>query len=446
MFYLIVMNSSAMIRANMNFYLAECQILRNDIERQDYKLESYVKALDRYRQVGGERQPTIFDDGLGRSGFMKLITSSDRQVSQIHAIHQADEVTTHWKEGDLYMPSSGSGKNLPILNKAVRCVEDNILLGCMTSSEDKPLAKIVREQLEGVQSFEVKTGKSSFSYGGFKKTSEEIEKFRKAYNWISNPEDFSIIVSGREQVVGDFDEKTGLSPGGNWYEWGTRFVDDVITISYNEWVKLKEKMNLKDELKNWAYKYSESVRLSLPKITDQINTLNNVAEDISSKEVEQTIISAVGERSGIEGKSLRMRAGHAGFHLPEKKVIHIDSINKPRLKAEVEAQSEDYRNKNVRGIVISHSLATDSKETAEWFDALKIPYWLFTQNTKCNIATRQKNKGRLIELPEPTLNYAVRENPGYYIPPLIGMMTLDSIGAAILGIKDRTISEVHPVD
>ncbi len=439
------MNTASTIKANMSFYLAQTQILRNNIESQDYKLETRIRDLERYRvKVNSENQRTIFPDGLGRSGFMKLITTSDYQVAQIHAIHQADEVTTKWKMGDKYEPSSGSGTNVPILNKTVRAIEDGILTGCMTSSAKTLQAELIRGQLEGIKPFEVETRKSSFAYGGFEKTSEEKEKFKKIYPHFVDPENNIIVVSGRNEVVGDFDENTGLSPGGNWYEWGTRFVDDVCTISYNEWIKSKKKRDLKSEVRNWAFKYAEAIRTSYPIVMDQVDILERMVEDISRKEVEQTIISAVGERSGIEGKSLKMRAGHAGFNLPNKKVIHIDSINKPRLKAEIEALNEDYRRKNVRGIVISNSLKTESKEIAEWLEAQKIPTYYFTQNVSCDVT--QRNKDMLVELPKSSVNYPLRKNPEYCVSPLIGLMTYDSEGAALLRIMRHTISEVHPVD
>ena len=438
------MNTASTIKANMSFYLAQTQILRNDIGRQDYKLEKRIEDLDNYRKFNGEAQRTIFPDGLGRSGFMKRITTSDYQVSQIHAIHQADEVTTKWKRGDKYEPSSGSGTNVPIINKTVRAIEDGIFVGCMTSSIKKTQAELILGQLEGIKPFEVKTRKNSFSYGGFERTAEEKEQFRKVYPWVENPENDVIEVSGRNEVIGDFDESTQLSPGANGYEWGTRFVDDVSIISYNEWIKSKKQKDLKNELREWAFKYAEDIRLSYPHITCQLDSLGCMVEDISREEVEQVIISAVGERTAIEGKSFKMRSGQAGFNQPKKIAIQIDSINKPRHKAEVEAMNEEYRKKNIRGIVISNSLKTESKENAEWFEAQKIPFYLFTQNVNCDIA--KKNKDMLFELPKPSISYSLRENPPYSIEPLIGLMMYDSVGAALLRIMKRTVSEVHPID
>jgi len=438
------MNIVSTIKANMSFYLAQAQILRNDIERQDYKLERRIRDLENYKKADGEGQRTIFPDGLGRSGFMELITTSDYQVSGIHAIHQSDEVTTKWKKGDKYEPNSGSGTNIPIINKTVRAIEDGILVGCLTSSDKNPQAELVKGQIEGIKPFAIKTRKNSFSYGGFEKTVQEKEQFKSSYPWVENPEDHVIVVSGRNEVIGNFDEDTGLGPGGNWYEWGTRFVDDVCTISFNEWMRSNKQKDLKQEVKDWAFKYAEDIRLSYRPMIDQLDKLERMVEDISKKEIELTIISAVGERSGIEGKSLRMRAGHAGFHLPDKRAIHIDSINKPRLKAEVEAFNEEYRKNNVRGIVISNSLRTESKENAEWLESQKIPFWIFTQNTESDVARR--NGDKVVELPKSTINYPIRKIPEYIISPLIGLTVYDCAGAGLLKIMKRTVTDEHPIN
>jgi len=437
------MNTSSVITANMSFYLAQAQILRNETERQEDKLVNRIKTFDKYRQTEG-RQRTYLPDGLGRSGFMELITASDLQVVGVCALPQSDEVTTRWNPGDTYAPSSSSGKKIPILNKTYIGIEDNICATCMTSNKKTPLGKMIINQLEGVQDFEIKTKKGHrIFFEGFEKTSEEKREFQKIYPWVSNTEDLVIEVPGREKLVGEFDESTGLGPGGNFPEWSTRFINDVSIISYNEWKKSSEKKNLGQGLRKWSYKFSEIIRKAYPPIMDQIDTIDGMCEDILDEDVEKIIISAVGERSGIEGKSLRMRTGHAGFKIPEKTVIHINSINKPKVQAEIEASSEEYRRKNVRGIVISQSLRTDSKYIAGWLTKLKIPTYIFTRNIKSKIV--EENKERCVEMPR-IPRYHLREKPKYLVYPLIGLMVLDSAGAALIMSSKHTVSEMHKED
>jgi len=428
------MNKLAVYRTNMSFYLAQEQILRNEVEKQEDKLVNHIKILDNYRQRKDGNQPTYLPDGLGRFGFMKSINESDLQAAGIWALSQNDEVTPRWKLGDFYNPGSSSGTKVPILNRAYRAIEDNILIGCMTENIKSPLAQMILNQLEGVQEFEIKTKKGKITFDSFSKTLEEKNAFREAYPWIpSEIEDLVIHVPGRKDLIGDFDESTGLGAGGNWPEWSARFIDDVCVISYNEWKKSEKKEDLKQQLRKWSFEYAEGIRKAYPIIMDQIEKIEFMYDDFLSKEVELAIVSAVGDRSGIEGKSLRMRlGGHGDFNKPKRWIIHLDSKNKPRIKAEVEALPEDYRRKNVRGIVVSQSLKTDSLDTAKWLKSLQIPTYTFTQNISCE--TIREDKQRCIEIPK-TFSYVLRESPEYTISPLIGLMTLDSFSSGIVAVS-----------
>jgi len=434
------MNKLATYRANMSFYLAQAQILRNEIEKQEDKLENHIKILDRYRKRKSGNQPTYLPDGLGRTGLQKSITESDSQVAGIWALSQNDEITPRWKLGDFYDPGSSSGTKIPILNRVYRAIEDNILIGCMTENTKSPLAQMVSNQQEGVQEFEIKTKKGKITFDSFSKTFEEKSAFLKAYSWLTpSIEDLVIHVPGRKDIIGDFDENTGLGAGGNWPEWSMRFIDDVCVISYNEWKKSKKKENLKQQLRKWSFEYAEGIRKAYPIIMDQTEKIEFMYDDLLSKDVELVIVSAVGDRSGIEGKSFRMRmGGHGPFNKPKRWIIHLDSKNKPRVKAEVEIFPEDYRRKNVRGIVVSQSLKTDSLDTAKWLKSLRIPTYVFTQNVNCEII--KEDEQRCTEIPK-TFSYYLRKNPEYTIIPLVGLMTLDSFSSSIVAV-----SQTHKED
>ena len=436
--------SNSVVPVNMTFYLAQSQILRNEVERQKEKLIHRIKILDNYRQ-GCDPQLTYHPDGEGRSGFMKQITATDARAAGLWAIHQNDELTSRWKPGDIYDPSSGSGTKISTIFKAYRSVEENVCVSCMTSNQNTPLAKIIRNQENGVEEFTLKTKRGrEIHFNGFEKTAEQKEAFKKTYPWFEGGENLVIEIPGRDKVVGKFDEGTGLSPGGNFYEWGTRSVDDITIMAYSKWQRSNKRINIGNQLGKYAFEYGESVRRSYPVVMAQMDKIERLCDDISSKSVEKVIISAEGERSGIEGKSLTMRAGgHAGMNVPNKIVTHLKSTNKPIVQKEIESLTREKRRNSVRGIVISQSLQTGSRETAEWLTNLGIPTYIFTSNIDSEIARR--NRERCVEIPK-FFSYTLRERPRYEIFPLVGLMMYDSIGAQLIKESKHTVSEMHRED
>ncbi|MFH0929106.1 MAG: hypothetical protein V1818_01970 [Candidatus Aenigmatarchaeota archaeon] len=436
--------SKSVVPVNMSLYVAQSQILRNEIERQEDNLIYRIKNLDNYRQKN-EPQLTIHPDGDGRSGFMKMITATDSRAAGLWSIHQNDELTSKWKKGDFYDPSSGSGTKIPIIHKAYRAVEENVCVGCMTSNYKSPLAQIVANQVDGVKELTITSkGGRKIQFEGFEKTVDQKKEFKEAYPWFDASKSLVIEVPGRERAVGKFEENTGLSPGGNFYEWGTRFVDDVSIASYKKWKMSGKRISIKKQLEKFSYEYSEAVRKTYPVIMNQMDRIDKLCNDISSEDVERLVISAEGERSGIEGKSLAMRVGgHGGMNVPGKFVTHLKSTNKPIVQKEIENIPIKRRKNNVRGIVISQSLETGSRETAEWLTNLRIPTYLFTSNIGSEIAKR--NRERCIEIPK-MFSYVIQKKPTYEIFPLTGLMTYDSIAADFIKRSKHTVSEMHRED
>ena len=417
-------------------YVAHTQHLRNYVEKQTSKMVLRTNIYEDCRHSNGCNESRCFQkDALGRSGFMSSSTVTNLQVIGVHSRFQEDVITPRWKFGDYLCQDSGSGKKLALLNRTQKALRENICTMCTTSYPGRTLGDMIRDQIEGVKDCDLE----EWSLKGYVKSTEQKEAFRKKYPLIQDTEELVIEIPGREE--------TERVLGGSFYELSLRIFDDISVIgSQNLWKGKIKKEDLSHEFESLACEYSEAFRKSFPVIMSQRDKIENMIERISNSKL--VVNHTSGENTSYAGLAFTMRLGaHGDFNKPDRKIVHLDSKNKPRIKAEIEALSEDDRRNYVTGIAFSESFSskTDTKANSEWMLKLGCPVYFITPNTTDE--TLKANKDRVIETPI-FYKHVLRENPLYTIStyPVTALEIADGMSAVIMKASKSTVEETHKED
>jgi D-arabinose 5-phosphate isomerase GutQ len=394
-------NAWGIFSHNMTVYLGHGQLARKIFEKNLYEvIKPSIEDLWNFRKgnlVNG-RQLRYITDGEGRSGLVADAAAWDlRFGGSVWASYNGWPKTPKWKGGDLLETISASGGGASF-TRATKAREYGIDVKCITSNVESELAKISNK---GVQ-----------------------------------------YVPGRQSKISELPPEDRLTPMGNLSEWLSLMLLDLKLLTYHKWrgersIESADEF-LADTFRGYLNKTMDFFTEGVYEVLQQRDKIESMIDDTAR--VGLLLLVGYGPKSGNIAQMTEMRGGHAGYEdSPDNEIMFITSLNKNLIEGSIHS-FDDEKTKNVRAIVISDSMKSDSAVLAKHFqEEHKIKTYVVTS---CNNCETDLFEDRRIIIPVPE-RYSL--DGGYKISPFhqIALPVLDTIACGWSEINNVVMKDRH---